>query len=1384
MTPLYRSECLILLIVVGVSSFVFGQNLVPNPSFEIYSTCPTGFGSGGPLQAVPWQSGSLGSADYFNECTSSNLVDVPDNFFGSQPAFTGAAYGGGYFRYAIFEYREYLQVQLITPLVGGSYYNISFYASCAGKYCGVSHMGVYFSQTPPPYTNWLLFNVTPQFEAALGYISDTTNWVLIEGCYLAQGGEQWITIGNFYNDAQTPVDPNCPNAVNTAYYYIDEVSLTLGSAPETIDFELGGPVTACYEYTIDPGIPDVNYTWDDGSHDPTLTVTETGVYSLTVSNGCSFGVDSIEVTILGVEPVDAGPPTATICQGDTYTVSLDPDLGDYVWDDGSTDPEYDITESGIYTVSLDDGCQVTSDMVEVFVIDPPAPFSLGADTFLCPSGEIPLSLNPALGDFEWSDGSMEPDFTIDEEGTYSLTISNMCGEESDEINVILIQPPYVELGPDEAFICDGDVIDIELDPDQGDYLWQDGSTSNTYSITAPGNYHVSSTNECGISEDDLIVILIPAPALDLGDDITLCPQQLPVTLDASMSGGTAFIWNDDSTGDQYEVTEAGIYSVTVTNACGTVSDFITVTVEDGAPEVILPEDQVLCPGETLLLFNDGATGTYLWQDLSSGNTFLVTQPGTYALTVTTACGSGNDSIVVQYQNPLTTPDLGPDFSLCPGETAVLQPDLTGVNFLWQDGSTADSLLISSAGLFYVQVADQCTTASDTVIVTLNANPPQVDLPLSLTLCQGSTLSIDAGINGVTYLWSDGSASSSLLVTGPGTYSLTVTNSCGADRDTVTVVDGGPSPAVELGNNVQFCAGDTVHLVPAFSDVITWLWHDGSTMSSQVITQPGEISVQVSNACGTSFDTLQASLLPAIPSLSLGPDTSLCPGEQLILTIPILNVQFLWSDGSQGNQLTIQNPGTYAATISNACGQQADSLLVNSLPPAPLLDLGADQSLCPGETFTVDPGIPGVSYLWQDGSTGLVYSTTQPEQIILTVSNACGSATDTLDIVVSTDGPQLDLGPDIIGCSGDVITIPAGISGVNYLWQDGSTGNSFTTAASVTLILAVSNNCGADSDTLIVDLSALSPSVDLGPDTLLCDGASIVLLANTTPATNVAWQDGSVSSSYLVSAPGIYSLLASNFCGDDSDSILVTYQSPPAPFSLGPDTVLCPGEQIILQAPLTNDALQWQDGSSGSTLPALVAQTYSLQVSNRCGAYTDALVLTFDDHDPLVVLDSLLSWCPGNTILLDVAQPFPAAYTWNTGATASAIQVVTPGIYTVTVETLCFTHDAGVEVVEATDCFPKASFFVPNVISPNGDQVNDVFRLESNNGTEITTVQGSIFDRWGNLVYSHAGDSFEWDGKFTNEPVNPGVYVYRVAVAYRVQGQLRTVILSGDVTLIR
>lgn len=221
------------------------RNLVYNPSFEDHIYCPRKIDALGVLVTVEgWYQPTKGSADYFNECGSKEC-GIPNNKLGIQETHSGSAYCGIYCSKN--NYREYLQTQLKEPLKEGQQYQLSFYVSLS-EYSPhiVATLGGLFTKDRISDTtfnilmrkqnNKLSNRVTQTIASYLepqvvnpydSLLNNTTEWKLIQGTFTATGGEEFLTIGNFYPAAQSNfVDRNQPeNILPGAYYYIDDVSV-------------------------------------------------------------------------------------------------------------------------------------------------------------------------------------------------------------------------------------------------------------------------------------------------------------------------------------------------------------------------------------------------------------------------------------------------------------------------------------------------------------------------------------------------------------------------------------------------------------------------------------------------------------------------------------------------------------------------------------------------------------------------------------------------------------------------------------------------------------------------------------------------------------------------------------------------------------------------------------------------------------------------------------------------------------------------------------------------------------------------------------------------------------------------------------------------------
>jgi hypothetical protein len=290
---------------ICLSFVVCGQiNLVPNPSFEIMDSCPSIYLliNGAP----PWfqpnypQIPSATSTDLFHPCSSNQNLQAPTNAAGYQNARTGLAYAG----FALFtsllqnNNREYAEVELDSNLIDQSDYCVSINVSVSGLWAcyGSSAIGIYFSEDTCQYfsNSYFTLPVVPQLvNDSNNIITDTVNWTQLKWIYKPQGGEKFITIGNFWNAGyvsqnSTPIG-NCSSPA--AYFYMDDVSVVkLPKLEAGRDTAIIVSEEAALNGSITETWPGMQFEWlphtgldNPYSLTPTASPTVTTTYTLTVS---------------------------------------------------------------------------------------------------------------------------------------------------------------------------------------------------------------------------------------------------------------------------------------------------------------------------------------------------------------------------------------------------------------------------------------------------------------------------------------------------------------------------------------------------------------------------------------------------------------------------------------------------------------------------------------------------------------------------------------------------------------------------------------------------------------------------------------------------------------------------------------------------------------------------------------------------------------------------------------------------------------------------------------------------------------------------------------------------------------------------------------------
>ncbi len=211
-------------------------------------------------------------------------------------------------------------------------------------------------------------------------------------------------------------------------------------------------------------------------------------------------------------------------------------------------------------------------------------------------------------------------------------------------------------------------------------------------------------------------------------------------------------------------------------------------------------------------------------------------------------------------NPVVV-NLGNDTAICAGASLALDAGVVGSAYLWSNGATTQSISVTTAGSYWVEVTDVSgCSGRDTLHVTVNPLPV-VNLGGNSTICSGTSRMLDAGNAGAAYLWSTGATTQTINATTTGTYKVTVTNANGcAGKDSVVLtVD--PAPMVNLGRDTAICSGNILSLDAANTGA-TYQWSTGATSQSISVNAAGAYSVVVTSANGCmGRDTINVAVNP-------------------------------------------------------------------------------------------------------------------------------------------------------------------------------------------------------------------------------------------------------------------------------------------------------------------------------------------------------------------------------------------------------------------------------------------------------------------------------------------------------------------------------------------
>jgi gliding motility-associated-like protein len=1311
-----------------------------------------------------------------------------------------------------------MSAQIMTDQSGPHIVTVTDNEGCSGK----DSVIITFNETPEVYVDAVngalaicegesteLAGVASLGEPPYLYVWDTPGGQ-------EDGKNIQATIPGFYTVTVTD-DNGCTNSAE----------LEIESQPTPVP-QLGPDILTCnfddpVELTVTEDFED--YSWSVGSAadgQQTIGVSLIGTYTVTVTNefGCT-GETSVAVGLFP-QPVFNLTDTFEICPGSCVTIDADAYGGPWniiEWDQcPGCSNEFDVCFDGDYSVTVydDNNCSAYQEftVLETATLNP----GLTGDNIICTGETIALSAALGFTSYLWSanaGSAVTASVNVTSPGTYIVTVEDNTGcSGSDSITITSADFIAAISGP--VSICANVQATIDAGAGFTSYVWSTGPTTQMITVEE-GTYTVTVTNSNGCtSTANHTIVETPFVPVITGDDI-ICQTSESTTLDA---GGpyASYLWsaNAGSATSQSIITStAGLYTVTVVDAIGCVGNAAYTVTNHPVPFVAITGLPDFCVGGNTQM-TATAGYTYIWNTTETTPSITINTAGPYAVTITDANGCTNSAVTTVNTPFQETVQINGTLTFCPGDQATLAVPPGYTSVLWSTGESTDQIIVTVEDTFSVIVIDPSgCTAYDTVITLANSTlSPRITG--DSTICDTGTAVLDAGAGYDNYVWSGGlGTSQTISVNAPGNYTVTVSSNAGCVGNDDFDVVGFTSPFATVTPTATACdiqepGGPSTSI--NFNSLVT-----AGDQSGTWVQNSGPSTVSLSNTANVNFNGLNAGTYTFTYTTATA--TAPCTDKPFPLTVTITSCACppvdlgvapdLCNDLGSISLSTLVLPQTASGGAWTVINEPPGSNPAVIVPPDIFDANGADPGL-----YTLQYELSGLSTYCDPNSTVTINVLRTP---------VSGIATAPIEY-----------------CFGEnqVVTLASLLTGedLDGLWnessQNPSTGSAFNAAAG-TFNIASQAPGTYTFDYVIMgtgpcpdDMTTVEVVIEANP---IADAGATATLDCTTPTTSIGGNGTSVGQDFsyawtpsaggiimagadqpvaTVSSAGTYTLVVTNDltgCTATDQVVIDQIGDFPTDMILLVQSPDCEGDPPgSAQVSSVTGGISPYSYSLNNAPPVpspvfnnLAPGHYSLEVTDATGC---KLTDTFTIY-PLVVVDLSIVNYVNDNFVFDLGDTITLSYVY-TGSSS----VPDSSVWKLGDSVLCTNcpvlqleaYLAGTITLEAYDirgCYIEQSItfqvvrkrdvYIPNVFSPNGDNLNDVFTLFTDaDVTEITILE--VYDRWGDLVYKKEkfppnDPTVGWDGKFGGEDLNPGVYVYRMEILY---GDGLKDNLAGDVTIIR
>jgi gliding motility-associated-like protein len=617
----------------------------------------------------------------------------------------------------------------------------------------------------------------------------------------------------------------------------------------------------------------------------------------------------------------------------------------------------------------------------------------------------------------------------------------------------------------------------------------------------------------------------------------------------------------------------------------------------------------------------------------------------------------------------------------------------------------------------------CNVSSTFSVTSANTNPTCGSSNGSATLTPNP-----AGV--YTYTWTSPAVSTTNTASGlpAGTYTVTIGQG-GCTTTTVITLTNSGTPTITATQTIAASCGTangSATVTATSGSTYTWTPIGGnSTTASGLSAGSYTVIAGISGCTTTSVITIPSLSGPTVTSVqTLTTTCGLATGSATVNTTPA-STSYTWSSGVSSTTNTASNlaAGNYTVTAGTAGCITSTVITIGS------------------------GGAPTISS-------------------VQTLTTACGLATG----------------------SATVNTTPASTS---YTWSSGvssSTNTASNLAAGSYTITAGTGGC--NTSTVITIGSGAAPTISsVQTLTTACGLATGAATVNTTPAsTSYTWSSGVTSTTNTASnlAAGNYTVTAgTSGCITSTVIAIISVGQPTisATQTTGENCNLSDGTASFSFSPSTS-SIVWSSSITSTTNIAIGLSAGSYTVTLTNGACTTSTVITINPIISTFTISPNITIQQGSSTQINSS--VGTSYTWTPITNLSCTNCSNPIVNPNQTTTYCVnsfdgtcTYTNCVTITVEIPCVVNKNYSAPNAFSPNGDGNNDEFCIKGLSNC-ISSFEISIYNRWGEIVYSSTEADFCWDGKYKGNTLDPAVFVYYLKGIYLDNTEI---LKKGNITLL-